>query len=73
MRLNEFSSRQSGKNCHTNFKLYDSYLAPEIKRYDRLDVCFLACRLSRLVAIAARAEEEILQQSLQNSTEKQPG
>lgn len=70
MKFNEFSSHQSGKNCQTEFKLYDSYLAPEMKTCDRLDVCFLGSRLSSLVVIAARAEEEIFQQSLQNSTKK---
>lgn len=64
MKLNEFSSRQSGKNCQTKFKLNDSYLAPEMKTFDRLDVCFLVSRLSSLVVTAAKAEEVIFQQSL---------
>lgn len=58
MKFNESSSRQSGKNCQTKFKLYDSYLAPEMKTFDRLDVCFLSSRLSSLVVIAVRAEEK---------------
>lgn len=58
------------KNCQTKFKLYDSYSAPKMKTFDRLDVCFLGSRLSSLVVIAATDEEEIFQQSLQNSTKK---